>query len=495
MSKVLDLDKLRDKVRRRRRRGPRPPGPTAEPADATALSDLGNAERLRAGHGDDLRHCPEHGGWLAWDGRRWAPGALAEANRRAQAAVRAIYQELEGAEGDEQVADILRHALRSESRRAVRDMLEHAQHFLRFATAPEAFDTHPYLFNVLNGTLDVRTGELKPHSRDDLITKVAPVEWNPDIDTGEWRSFLRDRLGNEELEQFLARAVGYSLTEDNSHDVLFLIHGEGGSGKSTFLEATRSMMGDYARVADFTSFLRERFPTPGRPRPDLIALAGARLVAGVEVDKGKQLAEGLVKQLTGGDKMTARDVYKGQRDFFPKFKTWLVCNHAPKVNADDTGMWRRIMRIPFDKAIPRASQDSSLRRAWSTDPARRSAILKWAVLGCEALFERGDLAVPACVVEATETLRAEMDPCADFIARELVFRPEGRVHRSTLQARYARACERAGEKPANKKELLRAVRAAGERAGVVVADTSARDAQGKVRDALRGVEVTDAPED
>ncbi len=192
---------------------------------------------------------------------------------------------------------------------------------------------------------------MRPHRREDLITKVCPTRYEPGA-----RSDLLDRFldeatgGNRELRDFLQRAVGYSLTGDVSEEVLFFVHGPGRSGKSTFMEALKATLGDYAKSADFESFVQRR--DAGAVRNDIAELAGRRFVVSIEVDEGKKLAEGLVKLITGGDTVRARFLYQEAFDFVPQFKLWLAANHAPKVKHDDSAMWRRILRIPFENIVP-----------------------------------------------------------------------------------------------------------------------------------------------
>ena len=196
---------------------------------------------------------------------------------------------------------------------------------------------------------------------------------------------------------------------------LYLVHGPEASGKSTFMESVKSAFGDYARTCDFESFLKQK--DSGRPRNDLACLDGARLVSSSEVEEGKDLAENVVKSLTGGDTISARFLFKEFFEFVPQFKLWLVCNHAPKVDAQDGAMWRRILKIPFTFTIPKEKRDKKLKKRLKNPAIGGVQILTWAVQGF-LLWQAEGLLVPAAVEKATEEYRKSCDFLSDFFNEE-----------------------------------------------------------------------------
>jgi len=410
--------------------------------ERSGCTDLGNAERFIAQHGDDVRYCYPWRTWLVWTGVRWERDESGKVERLAKETVRSIYQEAAAAESDARRKELARHATRSEAEPRVRAMLELARS--EVPVAPEELDRDRWVLNCLNGTVDlVGDGELMEHRREDLITKVAPVEYDPAARSEVWERCLKTITGSDaELERFLQRAAGYSITGDVSEEVLFFVHGPAASGKSTFLEALKSALGDYATTADFEAFLARR--DVGGARNDIARLAGARLVASIEVDEGKRLAEGLIKMLTGGDVVTARHLYKEAFEFLPAFKLWLAANHAPRIRDDDEAMWRRILRVPFEHIIPKEERDPAVKRNLRNPQRTGAAILAWAVQGCVAWRQEG-LGVPPAVESATQELREDMDPLKDFFDDCCVLKPEAWVLTADLRQAYETWARERGE--------------------------------------------------
>lgn len=420
-------------------------------------TDLGNAERLVAAHGDDLRHVPGIGG-LWWDGRRWRHDGDGEFERRAKATVRSIYEEAATSEDRDEREALAKWASRSESEPRIKAMVSLARTEAAIVASADALDAHPFLLNVQNGTLDLSTGELCEHRRENLLTKLAPVAWMPCARDAAWTHFLeRTSGGDAELAGFLRRAAGYSLTGDTGEEVLFFAHGPEATGKSTFLEALKAMLGDYAATADFDTFLARRGEGP---RNDVARLAGARLVASVEVDEGKRLAEGLVKQLTGGDTVSARFLFREAFEFRPVFKLWLAANARPRISAEDGAIWRRILQVPFTETVPEHERDPDLKRHLKTNPGARSAILAWAVAGCLEWQRRG-LVVPERVRDYTAAYRAENDPFAEWLDGRCRFAPGATSPAAELRASYESWVVENGEQPRSATAMGKALTASG----------------------------------
>lgn len=428
------------------------------PSTPFPLTDLGNAERLIARHGKDIRFAPGIG-WFAWDGRRWQRDIDGEIMRRAKLTVRSLYAEAADLDDDHARKKLLAWANQSESEARLRAATKLAETERAVIVDPARLDADPWLFNAANGTINLRDGRLREHRREDLLTRITPVAYRPDARSDLWEEFLERVTGADgALSAFLQRAVGYTLTGHTSEEVLFFIHGSAATGKSSKLEAVRAVLGEYAAVADFETFLKRR--GDAGIRNDIARLQGARFVVSIEVDDGKTLAEGLIKLLTGGDTVAARFLYRETFEFQPRFKLWLAANARPRVNADDAAMWRRILQVPFVHVIPEAERDERVKLELRTNPEVHAAILAWAVQGCLQWQNEG-LAVPQTVLDYTAEYRAENDPLRDWLADSGTLDPAAWTATAALRDSYEAWCQANGEKPLGTKTFAGALASKG----------------------------------
>jgi putative DNA primase/helicase len=411
------------------------------PSGDIPLTDLGNGQRFARDHGMDTRCCWVWGKWLLWDGSRWAQDAGDGVSALAKQTVRRLGAEASREVGDERRKGLLSFALKCESETRLRSMISLARSEPGIPVKPEDLDHDPWLLNVKNGTLHLRTGELKPHRRQDLITKLAPVQYDPHAPRRTWDTFLnRVTSGDKDLTAYLQRAAGYALTGDTSEQVLFFLHGGGANGKSTFLSAIGHVLGDYARQMPAETLLLKRnnsIPT------DVAALRGARFVAAQEVEDGRRLAESLVKQLTGGDKVAARFLFAEWFEFVPACKIFLAANHRPRIAGTDWAIWRRVKLVPFTVAIPEEERDPHMLDRLKEEA---SGILAWAVEGC-LMWQAVGLGKSEAVASATEQYRQEQDVLGGFIEDRCLADPIGRTSARELYAAYGQWCEASGDKP------------------------------------------------
>jgi putative DNA primase/helicase len=334
-------------------------------------------------------------------------------------------------------------------------MIELAKSEQGIPVSPQQLDSNPWVLNVLNGTLDLRTGQLREHRREDLITKLAPVAYDPEAPCPRWEAFLsRIFAGDAELIRFVQKAVGYSLTGSTQEQCFFILYGTGANGKTTLMQTVSALLKDYARQTATETLLVQR---GDGPRNDLARLQGARFVYASETEGGRKLAEALVKQLTGGDTLTARFLYSEHFEFQPMFKLWLAVNHKPVVQGTDHAIWRRIRLLPFIVTIPVAEQDKRLIEKLRDE---LPGILRWAVEGC-LLWQQEGLEPPQAVKRATGDYRSEMDVIAAFIQNCCVVEPQGKVSTSELYEEYAGWCTQMGETPVSQKALAAALKERG----------------------------------
>jgi putative DNA primase/helicase len=375
------------------------------------LSDCGNGERFAKKYGHKARHNWDKNEWLIYDGKRWKP-TEAEVRRLAAITARSIPDDLPEGHSLEQRQRLTKFALSVERSSGISNMLTEARAQKLIETHSRDFDQNPMLLNCLNGTIDLETGKLRVHDPANMITKICPVNFDPDATLSMFDLFMLESCKDDyEYMKFLQRSVGYSLTGDTSEEKLFLIHGPKNSGKSTFVEAIKSVLGGYALTTDFETFLQRK--QVGGTRNDIARLDGSRLVVSVEVDEGKRLAAGLVKQLTGGDTIAARFLYHESFEFLPQFKLWLACNHTPRAADNDGALWRRILRLPFDNEVPVDKRNPQIKKILHDPTKAGPAILGWAVKGCIE-WQRDGLQVPDNVTAATTAYRDDQDPLKDF---------------------------------------------------------------------------------
>src|SRR5262249_14815938 len=309
-------------------------------------TDMGNAALLVDRHGDELRHNHSSKKWLEWNGARWEVDDTGGIFRRGKETVEHLLNEALK-HGDKY--DVI-HALKSQSYNRIKAMINLAENDAQVAINSKSLDNNPWLLNVHNGTIDLHAGKLRPHDRNDLITKLAPVEFDPAAVCLTWLSFL-DRImaGNDNLIGYLQRAAGYALTGDISEHVFFLLYGTGQNGKSTFLNLILKMLGDYAKQAAPNLLVEKHFES----HPTEIAdLEGCRFVSSIDCEHRKGFAESLVKQLTGGDRIKARFMRQDFFEFEPTQKYFVAVNNKPSIKGTDYGIWRRIKTIPFTVTIP-----------------------------------------------------------------------------------------------------------------------------------------------
>lgn len=401
-------------------------------------TDTGNAERLVARHGKNIRFNYSRGVWHVWTGTHWGEDTAGQMDQLAKATVRAIPDEASGLEG-EAYTRRLKWAAASESAGKRAAMIDLARSEPGVPVLADDLDENPWLLNVSNGTLNLRTGELRQHRRGDLITRCLKTPYLPDASCPTFLAFL-DRIfaGSSELISYIQRMIGYALTGSTREQAIFIAYGNGSNGKSTLLGAISKLLEDYATEADTDSFLERQ---GDRIREDVAALEGARFVSASETADGKRLSEAFVKKATGGEKLRARRLFENGYTFAPKCKVWLSTNHRPQITGTDHAIWRRIRLLPFTVTIPDNERDLEL-------PAKLedelSGILAWAVEGCRQWLAHGEQP-PSAVLQATEQYRRDMDALASWIEDRCELRPGIRSSAKDLYADYVEYCGRSGE--------------------------------------------------
>lgn len=407
----------------------------------------GNAERLCAMHGENIRYCYPSDKWFVWDGMRFCPDSTGAIERLAKQTVRQIGAEASQAEDEETRKALLKHALKSEGKSELKAMVDLSRSEPGVAIMPEHLDANHWTLNTQTGVLDLKTGGIVEHDRSFLITKLAPVDFKPGATCPTWMKFLdRIQAGNRAVIDFLQRAVGYSLTGDTSEQCVFFLYGTGANGKSTFLEVIQTILGDYSQRTEFATFLAKNNETV---RNDIARLKSARFVSAVEAGKGKSLAEDVIKQLTGDDTITARFLFQEYFEFLPAFKVFLATNHKPIIKGNDHAIWRRIKLIPFNVTIPEEERDKALKTRLLDE---LPGILNWAIQGCLE-WQRNGLQEPEEVQYATKSYQAEMDTLTAFFEDRCIVNPLARVPLKELYVEYCKWAQANGEPEISQRTL------------------------------------------
>jgi putative DNA primase/helicase len=406
------------------------------------LTDLGNAERFIDTYRDVALWCPARKAWLLWDGSRWAWDERGAVRKLAHTAARNIYKDAVHETDEAKQREIAKFARASQNEARIGAMLNEAKPYL--AVGIDELDADPWLINCQNGTLDLKAGKLKAHDPADRITKIVPVEYDPDAPCPRFKQFLKETLVEDGVITFVKRYSGYTLTGITRERLLAILYGFGKNGKTTLVELLRDVMGGYAANTDTETLLMRKYQGVGN---DVAALKGARFVSAAEVEQGRRLAESKVKQLTGRDTVSARFLFAEKFDFKPQFKLWLSTNNKPVIQGTDDAIWDRLRLIPFTQRFDGGRQDPKLPEKLR---AEMPGVLAWMVEGCLEWQEHG-LGEPESVREATDQYRAEMDTLAAFIEDRCVVREDAVAPATPLYKQYQLWCDDAGEKPETQK--------------------------------------------
>lgn len=402
-------------------------------------SDMKNAEIFADQHGMRLRWT-KAAGWRIWDTRRWALDSRDQVMNFAAATARTLAGHVPEAAFNNK--DLLRrwmeHITRSQNVGGLKAMLEKAHSEPRIALEETDFDRDPWLLNCTNGTLHLQTYTLAAHRAEDHITQLVPWAYDPTARAPRWEAFLFRVLGGDTaLIDFVQRAVGYTLTGLTVEHCLFFLYGTGKNGKSTFIETIQALFGNYAIKMPMQTLLLRRNDGPAWEVADL---PGRRLAVAQEVEQGRKLAEALVKDLTGGDTISACRKHHDPFTFRPVATWWIYGNHKPVLTGTDEGIRRRIRLIPFTLTIPPAERDPFLGQKLL---AELPGILRWAVEGC-ARWQTQGLEPPAAVTDATHAYFNEMDILAPFLDTFCVLDANARTPHKDLYAAYRTWAEENG---------------------------------------------------
>jgi putative DNA primase/helicase len=421
-----------------------------------ALTDAGNSLRFSEDHKDQLIFVKGLG-WHIWDDRRWLPNNEA-AHRAAKETARRIRFEaaaIQDPEGKKYSA-VFAHAMKSESRPRLEAMVKLAERgeisSNDLVVPVGLLNTQSHLLNCLNGTVNLKTGKLMPHRKEDYITHLVEVEYDPKASAPRWERFVREVFKDDAaLMEYVRRVCGYIVTGRNNEKFFVLAYGETDTGKSVFAETLGAVLGEQlARVALGETFVSSRHSDNGRR--DLASLHGARLVRVPETEDGERLARQVVKRITGSDRIKAQAMYQMPFEYQPEFTILITTNHLPAVPHTDTAIWNRVRVVPFTQQFVHVKQgqkpppgklamDKDLREKLQSE---RSGILAWLARGAYEWYRHGFGELPLVMVEAQFDYRASQDTIGRFLGDETQDISAATVLRSELYKAYTRWCDGEG---------------------------------------------------
>ena len=425
------------------------------------LTELGDARRLKDAFGSNLRWVKQQQAWIVYLENRWRSDKMGlllqqgarqmsdvlqervlleerqtqnclKEQRKQKEAIQKAINERRGAnsQGDHNdFAYLLDEILtgltpedspasgsarkawikKCQSRRGLENMVTLLRAEPGIAIDASELDKDPDLLGVANGVLDLRTGQFRPAGRGDLITRAAATLYDPAAAAPQWEQFLEDVQPDPEIRAFLGRAIGYSLTGHTREQCFFVLHGAGSTGKTTFLETIRFVLGEYAvglPASSLTANKQSAIPN------DLARLCGARFVPAAETNEFQHIDEALIKRLSGSDTIEARFLHKDFFSFQPTHKIWIATNHLPHVKDTGNGFWRRPVLISFDQKF---AGDTNDKRMIDNLKGEAPGILAWAVRQCLEWQQQG-LNTPQRLIQSVQDYRTNQDVVARFIA-------------------------------------------------------------------------------
>jgi putative DNA primase/helicase len=412
-------------------------------------TDLGNTRRIVDTYREAIRFCPDTKCWYHWNERYWEVDTTGHILHLIEKRITSLVAEIEDLHSKNAHASMALYpklyrlaemgTQNNQERRRINAAEELSRHQPELIIRNHEFDANKFLLNCSNGTLDLRTGELLTHCREKYITQITDVSYNAEAECPNWIEFLTEIMdGNNELVEYLQRIIGYCLTGNNSEQKIFIFHGTGSNGKSTFIETIQSLMADYSKATKFKTFTDKG----DHALAILATLNKVRLVTASESRSEDALAEDLIKEITGGEAITAKALYKMPFTYHPQFKLILSSNNKPDIKHQDHGTWRRIRLVPFEVTIPEDQQNKDLPHLLRDE---LPGILAWAVRGAMAWWEdrqagKEGLKTPDIVLQATEAYKEDMDVIGDFLRSKFVFYENYRVEEKQVFALYETWC-------------------------------------------------------
>jgi len=380
------------------------------PEEGLFLTEIGNAERFVHQHGDKIKYCAPFKEWYYWNDKIWEPDNKCICQNYAIQTTRSIYNEAYAKSASDERKATGGWATASESLQKQNAMIQLAKSLL--AVGPEIWDTKPDLFNLQNGTYNLKTNEFSAHRKEDFLTMMGGVEYDPDALCPVWDKHLNLIFnGDAELILGFQELLGYSLLSGNPDEIFVICWGSGRNGKSKTFDIIEHIHGDYSKTAAFKT-IAKKDRTDNAVSNDIARLKGSRFLRVNESNDGETLNEGLIKQMSGKDKLAARFLHKEYFEFEPEFILFLQTNHKPVIKCWDAAIDARLWLVPFNKFIEEGVRDHTI---FDKLKSEGSGIFNWMIEGLKRYQGRGKLDKPNTVKSATSDYKSEQDRVGDFV--------------------------------------------------------------------------------
>lgn len=406
-----------------------------ETIDRYRCTDIGNGNLFSDIYKDIARYCADRGRWYIFDGKRWKPDS--QDGTQAMQLTKKLADALLIYASSTEDADYVKAVAKWQNRNTRKTILLDAQDC--YPVNVSDFDKDIYLFNCQNGTIDLRTMEFRPHRPQDLLSKIAGVNYDPDAKCERWNRFIDEIMQDKSKARYLQKALGYSLSGDTREECFFILYGATSrNGKSVLMETFKRTMGDYGKATSPETIAQKDRTDSSKPSEDVARLAGARFVNISEPDKNLVLSSALIKTLTGNDVITARFLHEHIFEYKPQFKLFINTNHLPRVTDSTVFSSDRIKVIPFERHFEESERDTNLKRLFS-DKSNQSAVLNWCLEGFKSYQTEG-LSVPVSVQKATTEYMVDSDDITRFMDEELITDYQSEVRTSDVYERYKEWC-------------------------------------------------------
>lgn len=415
--------------------------------------DTGNADRFIDRYGELYKYSYTKKNFYVYDGAKWREDTAGSIRTLIDKLVEDLKNEklvvpddLKGEEEEKIQSEFAKFRKKTRGTTAKKNIVDELKH--RRPIQQDEFDKDDMLLNILDGYLNLTSGEHKKHDIKKMFSLQANTEYSEKMEPTVWLSFLDDIFaGDKDVIKFIQKALGYSLTGSIREQVMFILHGKGRNGKSIFVETISEILGDYSSNIQADSLMVKQ--NKGAANSDIARLNNVRFVTSSEPNEGFRFDEGLVKQLTGGDKITARFLYGTEFEYTPNFKIWISTNHKPIIRGTDDGIWRRLMLIPFDVKIPDYKVDKDLKYKLLRESP---AILNWMVEGTYLWMKEG-LTIPEKIANASKDYRTEMDVLEHFIEDTCRRNENSTANAKELFEAYKKWADESGEYKMNKNQF------------------------------------------